>query len=74
MKLIIDIPDYDLDNVQVGSIASKMIFKAVKNGIPLEDIKAEIESHIIESNGLDFNSALYIALKIIDKHIGGAEE
>ena len=37
----------------------------------IENIKAEIESHIIESNGLDFNSALYIALEVIDKHIGG---
>ena len=37
----------------------------------IEDIKDEIESHIIESNGLDFNSALYIALEIINKHIGG---
>ena len=36
MKLIIDIPNYDLDNVQFGSIASRMIFKAVKKGIPLE--------------------------------------
>ena len=35
----------------------------------LEQIRAEIESHIIESNGLDFNSALYIALEIIDKHL-----
>lgn len=35
----------------------------------LEDIKAEITSHIIETNGLNFNSALYIALEIIEKYI-----
>jgi hypothetical protein len=35
MKLIIDIPNYNLDEVQNGSIASGQILKAVKNGIPL---------------------------------------
>ena len=33
----------------------------------LDKIRAEIESHIIDSNGLDFNSALCIAIEIIDK-------
>ena len=32
MKIIIDIPDYNLDEVQNGSIACGMILKAVKNG------------------------------------------
>jgi hypothetical protein len=35
MKLIIDIPNYNLDEVQNGSIASGVILKAIKNGIPL---------------------------------------
>ena len=35
MKLIIDIPDYDLDSVQNGSIACGQVLKAVKNGILL---------------------------------------
>ena len=34
----------------------------------LDEIREEIESHIIDSNGLDFNSALCIAIEIIDKH------
>ena len=34
----------------------------------IEKIRAEIESHIIDSNGLDFNSALCIAVEIIDKY------
>lgn len=34
MKLIIDIPDYNLNEVQNGSIAGSVIIKAVKNGIP----------------------------------------
>lgn len=37
MKLIIDIPDYNLTEVQNGSIASKMILEAVKEGTPLKD-------------------------------------
>jgi len=35
MKLIIDIPNYNLDRVQNGSIACSRILKAVKNGTPL---------------------------------------
>ena len=32
MRMIIDIPDYNLDEVQNGSIACSQILKAVKNG------------------------------------------
>ena len=32
MKIVIDIPDYNLDEVQNGSIACGMILNAVKNG------------------------------------------
>ena len=35
MKLIIDIPNYNLDGVQNGSIACGQILKAVKNRTPL---------------------------------------
>ena len=35
MKLIIDIPDYKLDEVQNGSIASNEILKAVRKGTPI---------------------------------------
>ena len=37
MKLIIDIPDYNLNDIQNGSIACGQILKAVKNGIPYEE-------------------------------------
>ena len=40
----------------------------------LDKIIAEIESHIIDSNGLDFNSALCIAIEIIDKYKAESEE
>ena len=45
MRLIIDIPNYpsyNLTEVQNGSIASKMILEAVKNGIPYS-VKGEKE-------------------------------
>ncbi len=36
MRLVIEIPDgYDLTMIQNGSIASKQILNAVKNGIPI---------------------------------------
>lgn len=37
MKLIIDIPDYNLNDIQNGSIACSQILKAVKNGVPYKD-------------------------------------
>lgn len=37
MKLLIDIPNYNLDKVQNGSIACSQILKAVKNGKPYEE-------------------------------------
>lgn len=35
MKLIIDIPNYNLNDIQNGSIACGRILAAVKNGTPL---------------------------------------
>lgn len=35
MKIVIDIPDYNLGEVQNGSIACKVILDAVKNGTVL---------------------------------------
>ena len=37
MKLIIDIPDYNLNDIQNGSIACSQVLKAVKNGKPYEE-------------------------------------
>ena len=37
MRLIIDIPDYNLDEVENGSIAAKMILNAIKNGIRISE-------------------------------------
>ena len=43
------------------------IAKAVRKGIPLEKIRAEIDSYC--SDNRDRNDGLYIAMKIIDKHL-----
>ena len=37
MKLIIDTPNYNLKEVQNGSIASKVLLEAIKNGTPYEE-------------------------------------
>ena len=53
MKLIIDIPDYSLEEVQNGSIASGVILKAVRNGTPINTdgdlISCEALKEIIET-------------------------
>ena len=49
MKLIIDIDDnkYNrLMNMPMVSSVNEAVIKAVKNGIPLEDVKAEIAEQI----------------------------
>ena len=46
--------------------------KALDMADAIEDIKAEIDSHC--SDNRDRNDGLYIAMKIIDKHISGKEE
>ena len=55
MKLVINIPDYNLNDIQNGSIACGQILKAVKNGTPLPKghgrlIDADdVDNHIIGS-------------------------
>ena len=79
MKLIIDIDDnkYNrLMNMPMVSSVNEAVIKAVKNGTPLDeqlkDIRAKIDSHC--SDNRDRNDGLYIAMKIIDQHIGERSE
>ena len=51
------------------SDAYKLAFKALEQMSNIEDIKAEIDEHC--SDNRDRNDGLYIAMKIIDKHIKG---
>ena len=78
MKLMIDIPDYDLNDIQNGSIACGQVLKAVKNGTPVttdedlisrEALKTTINSVVDEE--IRFEQAwamgLKYSLKIINK-------
>ena len=61
MKLIIDIPDYSLEEVQNGSIASSVILKAVKNGTPINtegDLisRSALKEEILKKRGLSWES------------------
>lgn len=49
MKLIIDIPNYKLDEVQNGSIASGEILKAVRTGTPYNPKGDLISREYVES-------------------------
>lgn len=82
MKLIIDIPEGTYEAVKVGTINQVLEYKvwnAIKNGTPLDDVKAEINKNIInEYTGqneyeIALSDGLELALQIIDKHIGKAE-
>lgn len=54
MKLIIDIPDYNLDEVQNGSIACGVILKAIKNGTVLPKGHGDlIDRQAIIDNGIE---------------------
>ena len=83
MKLIIDISDElfkDIqDNILFGDEYHDAVWElngAIINGIPLEDIRKEIEQTVKEecNNDLVWSSGLKYALKIIDKHIGERSE
>ena len=71
MKIVIDIPDricYGVKNsITVnGSDASQMLIDAVKNGTPLDDIKAEINERL-------WNDDAERVFEIIDKHMKEGE-
>lgn len=76
MKLIIDIPEKNFikDNlIHFFGCYSTKLDEVIKNGIPLDDIKIEIEN--IEINGYIrdvecFNAGINTALKVIDNHAG----
>lgn len=71
MKLIIDIPYSTLKEVLMcKDVSNTNLYKAVENGIPLEQIRAEIERATVE---MDYDTAK-VALDIIDKYMEGDEE
>ena len=76
MKLIIDIPSEMLEDAKADmllDIELPHITKAIANGIPLDDIKAEIQEEISLPNHTWFGGGMEYCLDIIDKHIGESE-
>jgi len=71
VKLIIEIPKAMYENVQNGTYCGTL-YKELKNGTPLDDIKAEIEEKSVWYRGQTYDG-LCMALQIIDKYIGKAE-
>ena len=81
MKLIIDIPKRIYDVIQIRSAVMKSeLHQAVLNGIPLEDIKTEIQKALDEDKATDTENAkvqaiaLMWCLEVIDKYTGGTDE
>ena len=80
MKLIIDIPEERYERIikdaQARMYHTNDLFELVdilKNGTPLDDVKAEIQEKSVWYRGQTYDG-LCIALKIIDKYIGKESE
>ena len=80
VKLIMEIPESIFNTIQADEMISReqlaILQMRIMNGIPLDDVKAEIEekiSHYDHFQGSNTAHGLEIALEIIDKHIGKAE-
>ena len=84
MKIVIDIPEHTYNNACVlADLDGAPILKAIKNGIPLDNIKAEIEKEkVCKIKGYNaigsksekgFDMGLLRAFEILDKHISGKE-
>ena len=78
VKLIIEIPRNEYKDTCERTLSDRSIWdNAIRKGIPLDDVKAEIEekiSHYDHFQGSNTAHGLGIALEIIDKHIEGDKE
>ena len=76
MKLIIDIPEEEYERIKdIPNDYKLLIHKAVANGTPLDDVKAEIDEQYdrVKPYNIDVAEGLEMALEIINKHISGKE-
>lgn len=85
MKLIINIPDITynatLERKQLAICNDNDIYEWIKNGTPLDSIRAEVKGKIVKRPWLDFkdrerdrNDAFLEVLDIIDKYMAESEE
>lgn len=76
MKLIIDIPEEAYEQiVEAGDLDYLEVITAIENGIPLDDVKAEIDKLYdrIRPYNIDVSDGLNMALDILD-NIGKSEK
>lgn len=75
MKLIIDIPEKDYNEICKDYFLNDDIYTAIKNGIPLEQIRAEIKN-IRDNGNLTKIPYFYVGrcLQIIDRHSKGDKQ
>jgi len=83
VKLIIEIPKTMYENVQNGTYCGTL-YKELKNGIPLDDVKAEVFRQSKQTNETfspewndGFNDGMFHTLTIIRdyfKHIAESED
>lgn len=69
MKIVIDIPKYNLDEVQNGSLACGIILKAVKSGTVLPEGHGDlIDRNTVQMSAEKFHSLgdLYTAQWVVD--------
>lgn len=77
MQIMIDVSEDDYRKVQDGRASVSMMRKAIKNGTPLDKIRAEIEQIAKDYDKFaDYRRVrgLWIALDIIDKYKAESEE
>lgn len=72
VKLIIEIPKPMYESVQSGTYCGTL-YEELKNGIPLDDVKAEIQNDACNYWGDEFVDGINHALEIID-NIGKREK
>jgi len=75
MQIVIDIPQEAYKIIKKDTESEMYIIQVIKQGIPLDDIKAEIRQ-VVEEEADDerWSRGLHYALKIIDRHTGKGTE
>ena len=81
MQIVIDIPDRIHYGIEIGithngSEACKIVLEAIKNGVPLDKIRAEIEENINYNKKMNYQgivAGLLLTLDIINKYKAESE-
>ena len=76
MQIVIDMSENDYRKVQDGRASVSMMLKTIRNGTPLDKIRADIEQVANQEKFYDEKWALGLrhAISIIDKYKGESED